>query len=272
MLIGVNVTSPDTLEMACRLRDSGHIDFVEVLIDGFAHLDPKEFRRTVGDLPVGCHIMLSRFLDPDRARLEHYLNLVNQWQADCGLLYVSDHIAHFSHNGQPLPVALEVDYAAWQPVIDSVRAWQDQLGTTLAVENFPSQSAGDIPQARAYAELTAATGCEVLMDVSNAMVAQLNTGQPAAAWAEVPGVGRRFHLAGYSPSPAAPSLIVDSHDVPVSDDTLDLVTLFAGRAAPDATLVVERDANHDLDEWRTDLDRTRAAAVAAQRLHQPHRT
>ncbi|MEV5161648.1 DUF692 family multinuclear iron-containing protein [Streptomyces sp. NPDC053728] len=269
MLIGVNVTSPETLELACSLEDSGHIDFVEVLVDGFAHIDPAAFREVIGDLPVGCHIMLSRFLDPEPERLDFYAGLVERWQRACGFLYVSDHIAHFVHRGRPLPTSHEADYGDWEPVIARAREWRERLGCPLALENFPSKAPGTRPQAEAYAELVERSGCEVLLDLSNAVVAELNTGEPADAWPALPGVGGRYHLAGYRESPVDPSLIIDSHDVELSARTLDLLTRAASTARPDATLVVERDANHVPDEWRADIERARAAVSAAGRLPQP---
>jgi uncharacterized protein len=65
MRCGVNLTSPKVLPEIRELLRDGSADFCEILIDNFLHLCPKEMRVAIGDVPVGFHIMWSRYLERD---------------------------------------------------------------------------------------------------------------------------------------------------------------------------------------------------------------
>jgi len=54
-------------------------------------------------------------------------------------LYVSDHVARFSHNGRQLYHLAEIDYINdYSRVRERVDWWQQALGCQLLLENYPS--------------------------------------------------------------------------------------------------------------------------------------
>lgn len=60
MRIGFNFTRSEVLPIANKLLNDGHINYYEILIDNFLHLDPHELLATI-KCPVAFHIMRSRF-------------------------------------------------------------------------------------------------------------------------------------------------------------------------------------------------------------------
>ena len=70
----------------------------------------------------------------------------------------------------------------------------------------------------------------------------------------------RFHAAGYRTADTVPPLVQDSHDCELSAETLDFIRrckpLLAGRAC---SLVIERDADIELESWSRDITQARAA-------------
>ncbi|WP_235927725.1 DUF692 domain-containing protein [Sandarakinorhabdus rubra] len=129
--------------------------------------------------------------------------------------------------------------------ITNVGRAQDALGRRLLVEN-PSHYADvgghTFAEADFLAELAAATGCGLLVDVNNIHVSAHNLGLdagwlvdqlPAAAVAEI-------HVAGHRPDPASP-LLIDSHDAPVAEPVWALAARLLARTGP-VPLLVERDA------------------------------
>ncbi len=114
---------------------------------------------------------------------------------------------------------------------------------------------GGNDQADFYARLVADTGCGVLFDLSNAVVAELNTGYPALRWLPVVRAMPHFHIAGYRRTEGEPALVIDSHDSPIAEDTLAFLRTFERERGglEGLTLVVERDANIDFDPWAADI-------------------
>ena len=87
------------------------------------------------------------------------------------------------------------------------------------------------------------TGCGLLIDVNNVAVGAHNIGYDAAVWLdEIPAdrVGE-IHLAGHSLD-AEGTLLIDSHDEPVSEQVWQLYAEFVERIGPRPTLI-ERDGN-----------------------------
>ncbi|WP_017668987.1 DUF692 family multinuclear iron-containing protein, partial [Sandarakinorhabdus sp. AAP62] len=165
--------------------------------------------------------------------------------------------------------ALLSDHLAWQVVADGDARWhvpdflpfprtrkalaqtianvaraQDALGRRLLIEN-PSHYADvgghDMSEPAFLAELAQASGCGLLIDVNNIHVSAANLGLdahgfidqlPASAIAEI-------HVAGHSQD-AGSSLLIDSHDAPVSADVWSLAARLLERTGP-LPLLLERD-------------------------------
>lgn len=260
MKLGVNWTSPRHTAVARALLGRGAC-FCEVMIDNFLHLPPHALAAAFPGVPLAFHVMNSRFLRRDREELEALAARLKLFARELRPLYVSDHLAVFSEGARSLPFPQELDYAGEGALaLERVKLWQDLLGLPLLLENYPSILDQGRAQPEFFARLALETGAGLLLDLSNAVVAQLNCGAPASGWLALARGAVRFHAAGYRAAGTQPEIIQDSHDGELSQETL----AFLRQVAPltrgrDCTMVVERDANIEEESWARDL----AAAAEA---------
>ncbi|GGB46856.1 hypothetical protein GCM10011505_29970 [Tistrella bauzanensis] len=259
MQIGFNFTLGETAPMIRRLIAGGRIDYVELLIDNFLAIPATEIARAF-DAPVGLHIMFSKFIERPEDELQALAGRLRAIIRATRPLYVSDHIARFTHQGRHLLHLAEIDYVAdFEQVAGRVARWQEMLGCRIAFENYPSIMDGGWDAPDFFRRLTARTGCAVLFDVSNAICANHNCGCPITDWAPVIREARHFHVAGYRPSIGQPAITLDTHDQALADDTrAALATCRDLGPPPDATITYERDDDIDEERIATDLDMLRA--------------
>jgi uncharacterized protein (UPF0276 family) len=130
--------------------------------------------------------------------------------------------------------------------MDNIGRVQDVLGRSILIENpthYLALRDHQWSETSFLAELARRSGCGLLIDVNNVAVGSHNLGYDAAAWLEaIPAklVGE-IHLAGHSVD-AEGTLLIDSHDAPVSDDVWTLYEGFIARIGARPTLI-ERDGN-----------------------------
>jgi len=123
---------------------------------------------------------------------------------------------------------------------------QDALGREILIENpthYLALSDHEWSETSFLAELARRTGCKLLIDVNNVAVGAHNLGFDAADWLQdIPAklVGE-IHLAGHTLD-AEGTLLIDSHDAPVSDHVWQLYEGFVEHTGPVPTLI-ERDGN-----------------------------
>ncbi len=263
MRIGFNFTLGDTAPLVRRLLAAGRIDYVEVLIDNFLAVPPDDLADELAGhftVPVGFHIMFSKFIENDEAALDSLARRLRGLIDRLKPLYVSDHVARFSHDGRQLYHLAEIDYASdYDRVRRRVDGWQDRLGQRLFLENYPSIMDGGHDAPAFYERLVRDTGCGVLFDASNAVCAHLNCGVPLEAWEGVIATTPHFHTAGYNLSILQPHLVLDTHDRAMSEETMAFLERCRDRFdKPGATMTYERDDNFDEDDIVADLDRLRA--------------
>jgi uncharacterized protein (UPF0276 family) len=127
-------------------------------------------------------------------------------------------------------------------VIDRVRAWQDALGIPICLENIAAPfvlDGADMSEADFLARVVDATGCGVLLDLSNLLANAHNFGFDAATrLADYPlEAVWQAHLAGGA---VHRGFWVDSHDAPVGDASYRLLAALRDRAKLRA-IIVERD-------------------------------
>jgi uncharacterized protein (UPF0276 family) len=256
MLIGVNVTSAASFRQAQEFRNDGLVDFYEIMVDNFLHLDPEAVARQLDGQPVSFHIMSSRFLHREPADLDALAKRIRLWIDELEPLYVSDHLAIHESNGQLLPELVEVDYTD-RSMLGPVERWQELLGCRLLLENFPSGSAEGAGQIEFFEELQQRLGVLPLFDLSNAVIGQHNGGARAQDWLESGLQLSACHISGYRPAEIDGSFLLDSHDRPVSAESWMLLSEAHGGGRSPATLVLERDGPTDPAEWATDLRRAR---------------
>lgn len=262
MLIGVNITSAAGFRRAGQFWDDGLIDFFELLIDNFLHVEPGVLAAGIRGRPVAIHIMSSRFLHRRADELAPLAERLRALSREFRPLYVSDHLACHEIAGQALPELTEVDYDD-AALISATARWQDMLGEPLLLENYPSGGAAGIEQVRFFAELHRAGAASPLLDFSNAVVAEKNGGAASRDWVTSGLPLTACHISGYRPSDVDDTFFVDSHDCAVSAESWDLFAAALRQRGTPGTLVVERDERLDEDSWADDLRYARALAAKA---------
>ncbi|MBB5018603.1 hypothetical protein HNQ59_001894 [Chitinivorax tropicus] len=254
MQIGFNFTLGETTPMVQQLAREGAIDYVELLIDNFLHVPVAEMAAAF-DVPVGFHIMFSRFIEVDDATLDTFAAQLKPFIDTLQPLYVSDHIAYFTHQGRALFHLGEIDYQAdFERVRERILKWQALLGCQMHVENYPSIVDGSDDAPMFFERLMADTGCGTLFDLSNAVCAWRNGGPSLHAWREVMKQARHFHVSSYNTAFADDRVTVDSHDGLMAADTLAGLRAYRDLMdKPGATLTYERDENIHYDSVLEDL-------------------
>ncbi len=178
-----------------------------------------------------------------RARLARVAELVRRARpALC-----SDHLAlTVSPRGIDLGHLAPVPYTEDVLAVVSGRMsrWQDVLGVPIALENIARPftfGAAEMPESEFFTRLVDATGCGMLLDLTNLLYNARNFDLDARAeLLHYPmHAVAAVHLAGGMRS-ATDGFWVDSHSSVVEDDSLALLAALRGRAWP-RVLIVERD-------------------------------
>jgi len=230
------------------------VDWVEIISENFmvAGGNPRAVLRDVrARLPVAMHgVSLSLgSVDPLD---EVYLTELAELAREIEPAWISDHLCwssfggHTGHDLWPLPFTEE----ALVHVAARVHAVQERLGRPLLVENVSSYlrfSHSTLAEWELLAELTARTGCGVLLDVNNVYVSAHNHGFAARDFLDGIPVGRvgQIHLAGHRDEGTH---LLDTHDHPVCDGVWDLYTAAVERFGGVATLIERDDDIPPLDE------------------------
>ena len=209
----------------------------------------------------GVGMSLAGAAPPDPDHLAALKRLVDRFEPSL----VSEHLAWSRLDGRCFPDLLPVPRTneVLARCAANISRVQDALGRQILVEN-PSHYLAlrdhGWNETSFLAELARRSGCGLLIDVNNVEVGAHNTGFNAAEWLEaIPGdrVGE-IHLAGHSLD-ADGTLLIDSHDEPVSENVWSLYQALIGRIGPRPTLI-ERDGN--VPEF-AELMRERARAQGA---------
>ncbi|MEQ1571477.1 MAG: DUF692 family multinuclear iron-containing protein [Myxococcota bacterium] len=201
-------------------------DALQVMADHFfadpSPLDALSERYPIVVHDVGCSVVGA---GPSPERVARLIEVVRRARARA----FTDHLAmtrspagiELGHLFPPLPT----EGVAAQ-VISRVRWLQDALGVPVALENVsaPFRLVGAFSEAELFHRVVDATGCGVLLDVTNVALDARNDGvDPLPALCALPlSAVRWVHLAG---GRVDGDWWVDSHSAPVDPATL---ALFAG--------------------------------------------
>lgn len=216
----------------------------------------------------GVGLSLGSAAEPDPNHLAALKRLVDRFEPEL----VSEHLAWSRFDGRsfpdllPLPRTNEV-LARLSANIGRV---QDALGREILIENpthYLPLNQHRWSETSFLRELTRRSGCKLLIDVNNVAVGANNIGFDAASWLlDIPAklVGE-IHLAGHSHDGGG-TLLIDSHDEPVSERVWSLYEDFIGRIGPRPTLI-ERDGNvPSFDELLRERDHAQVILDGGLRL------
>ncbi|OGT35745.1 MAG: hypothetical protein A3F11_05200 [Gammaproteobacteria bacterium RIFCSPHIGHO2_12_FULL_37_14] len=262
MLIGVNWISPNASPIIRELIDQGTIDFCEVMVDNFAHLPAKEIRSALTDIPIGLHVVTSRFLEKSLPELEILAKSLRYWIRELQPLYVSDHLARYTINAQYLPFVIELDYKKdFSYVKDRILQWQDMLESNILFENYASITSFGRDQVNFYQALAQEINLQMLFDFSNAYIAEYNQFCPIKMWNELIHHTNHFHVSGFSVDKTS-QLAIDTHDTPLAPEVLESMRSYLQHHHQASTLVVEFDVNADINYWKNELGKVKKCISA----------
>jgi uncharacterized protein (UPF0276 family) len=215
------------------------------MVDGGPRLAMLEAVRSERPLSLhGVGMSLAGAAPPDPDHLVALKRLVDRFQPQL----VSEHLAWSRLDGRCFPDLLPVPRTneALSRLADNIGIVQDTLARPILVENpthYLSLADHSWSETSFLAELARRTGCRLLIDVNNVAVGAHNLGFDAAEWLQALSgdlVGE-IHLAGHTLD-AEGTLLIDSHDQPISDAVWSLYQGFVDRIGPKPTLI-ERDGN-----------------------------
>ncbi|MDX8351196.1 DUF692 domain-containing protein [Cognatiyoonia sp. IB215182] len=210
---------------------------------------------------VGLSIGGEGDLDPDHlARLKHLVGWLNPASFSEHLAW-STHDAHFFNDLLPLPYN-ETTLNRVATHIDQV---QDMLGRQMLLENPSSYLAfaeSTMSETDFLREITARTGCGLLLDVNNVFVSATNLKTSPQAYIDafpLEAVGE-IHLGGHDEDEdetGAP-LLIDSHGKAVVDPVWALLDYTLAKSGPKPLLI----------EWDTDVPEWPVLAAETERAQQ----
>lgn len=256
MKVGINWSGQRELACMKELFDNRDIEFVELLIDNFLTTDTNSIKKILDGRLCAFHIMNSQFLHRDELELKKMAEIINNLIVELNPIYISDHIGKFYHNGQALPQMLEIDYekdTEW--VLEKLTYWSNLLNGQLLLENYPSIIPQSVTQICFFEEVLSKTHCGLLYDLSNAFIAEKNTGQKKEAWRELIKKCEHFHIAGFENGPEG-EFLVDTHNQCIDELVLDYLEQLT-QEHNIKTISVERDDNFNAHEWILDIDNVR---------------
>lgn len=214
----------------------------------------------IGEAQVSFHFMRSRFMERHKKDLKNLANLFKNWISILKPIYVSDHLAKFSINGRSLFFLGELDYRKdYNRVKQKIIEWEELLDSKIFFENFPSFIDYDTKQIDFLDRLTQETGCGILFDLSNAVIASKNSSYPLSNWMKIACLSEHFHIAGMRLSDTTPTLWMDSHDCEISNESLAFFKkiLENPQGISFKTIVVERDNQIEKNSWLLDVKKVK---------------
>lgn len=187
----------------------------------------------------GAGMSLAGIAGPDLDKLAALRTLVDRIEP----MLVSEHLAWSRLDGLCPPDLLPVPRtnAVLARSALNIERVQDLLGRQILIENpthYLDLRDHSWSETSFLCELCRRSGCGLLVDVTSVVVGAHNIGFDASQWLDsIPAerVGE-VHLGGHSLDPEG-SLLVDSHDSPVSDQVWDLYRRLTDRIGPRATAI-----------------------------------
>lgn len=283
---GVGVGFKPAYFDALMSADSG-LGFIEIHAEnylsdgGLAHRQLSELRARYALSIHGVGLSIGGNEPLNKAHLQRIRALCERYQP----MSFSEHLAWSSHGGRYYADLLPIAYnaASLQSVCDHVEQVQDALQRRILIEN-PSvyfDLAGSTMDEIAFLnELSARSGCGLLLDVNNAQVSCANSNADANAYLRSfphQRVGE-IHLAGHSvvTLPGGGALRIDDHGSVIKPSTWSLYQQALALAGALPTLI---EWDKELPAWpvlkaqaqhaQTYMQRSSTAYTAAYTAAQP---
>jgi len=251
---------------AAILNDPGPVGWIEIHAENYMGAGGRplaQLRALAERFPVSVHGVGLSIGGEGRLDRDH----LDRLRALCDWLdpaSFSEHLAWSTHDSAFLNDLLPLPYtkATLSRVCDHIDEVQEALGRRMLLENPSSYLAfaeSEMAEPDFLREISARTGCGLLLDVNNVFVSATNLGFPPRAYIDafpLDAVGE-VHLGGHDEDEdeqGAP-LLIDSHGRAVVDPVWALLDHALDRMGPRPVLI----------EWDTDVpDWPDLAAEAAR--------
>lgn len=244
------------------------VDFVEVISENFMGEGGRPLHtidRIREIYPVAMHGVSMSVGSADGLNLE-YLTKLKKLAQRVQPLWVSDHLCWTgidgfnSHDLLPLPYTEE----ALEIAARNINHAQDFLERSILIENPSSYltfADDTMTEWEFLSELTARTGCYLLLDINNIYVSGTNHGfDPKTYLDAVPADRvRQIHLAGHSAG--RDGLLIDTHDRPVPDPVWSLYADVIDRFGEVAVMIERDDDIPPLEDLLAELEMARTFAL-----------
>ena len=217
----VNCIAPAQLNTIKYLSTIGAINYVELTLDNFVHIDPVFIVDYLAPLPIAIHIVASRFLEIDYQAKVSRAKKISTWLKPLKPLYVSDHLLEFQQQNSVHNLPGEIDYDKNRiKIINAVSEWQALLGQQILFENHASIASLGKHQSEFFAEMLTNTGAGLLFDFSNAYIADYNNILPIDAWSKLLFSCQYAHVGGFEIDSDS-NLALDTHRKPLSPKVIE---------------------------------------------------
>ncbi len=175
--------------------------------------------------------------------------------------YFSDHLCYSSVGGHESFDLLPLPFTAWavNAAATRARALAERVGHPLILENityYAEMPGSDMTEPEFLRAVLEASGCGLLLDLSNLYLNARNHGEdPAAALARLP-LERvaQIHLAGYR---VDGGVLLDTHSTPVADPVWALYRETIAQVGPVPTLIEWDQRIPSLDAILDEADKAR---------------
>lgn len=215
----------------------------------------------------GVGLSIAGAADPDPGHLRRLRSLIDRFEP----FLVSEHLAWSRHGGTCFPDLLPFprSHDALHRIVRNIDIVQTALGRQILIENpslYIELDGHDWDEAAFLGELTARTGCGLLIDVNNVHISANNLAYDPHAYLDALPVAAiaEIHLAGHSADPAlGRSLLIDSHDAPVAEPVWSLLEYIIERIGPRPVLIERDDNLPPYAELMAERDRAQAILAHA---------
>jgi uncharacterized protein (UPF0276 family) len=224
------------------------IDFVEIITDQYADGDPRRMQ----ELEEVCEVFqviphgIGLSIGSATPLSSDYLRAIKRISDLTKSPYYSEHLCMTRAPGINIGhlSPLWFSEAVLENTIDNVLFVQDYLGKPLILENVTYQFAirnGDLSQTEFFNRLVDATGCGVLLDLTNVFINSTNHGYDSVTFLEDMPLDSvvQVHLAGGF---WKDNKLIDGHSEPVQEESWSLLALLASKIKVRAC-ILEHDAN-----------------------------
>ncbi len=217
------------------------------MVEGGPRLAMLEALRSARPISLhGVGLSLAGVEEPDPDHLQRLRALLDRFEP----ALVSEHLAWSRFDWTCFPDLLP--FPRTNELLDVIRRnvdiAQETLGRRISIENpslYLQLDGHDWSEIDFLGELVRRTGCGLLVDANNIHVSATNLGfDPLDYIARIPAAAvTEVHLGGHSIDPEiGESLLIDSHDQPVSEPVWSLFERLIDRIGARPTLI-ERDGN-----------------------------